>query len=226
MRALSDSEITGEVIAAFGASPHVKETNIIVETLNGKVMLSGVVDTLKEKEIAEEIALSINGVRAVENNLTVASDGEHPDIQIEKELSEKFASQPDLISVGAKSCHGTVVLMGKVPSLAVKEHAIEIAESVKGVRDVICEIHIAPGEPIDDVTIANDVAEAISDDPRVTVLNLDVHSHDGVVHIYGEVTNEKQWDTIKEIAAAVPGVQRVENHLIITEGQGSKSSYE
>ncbi|MCL6518536.1 MAG: BON domain-containing protein [Armatimonadetes bacterium] len=225
MKARSDDEITGEIIAAFGASPYVKETNIIVETHDGKVILSGVVDTLEEKEIAGEIAQSIKGVKAVENDITVSSDGEHPDIEIEKELSEKFASEPDLISVGARSYHGTVVLMGKVPSLAVKKHAIEIAESVRGVREVISDIHIAPGKPIDDVTIANDVAETISDDPRLTVLNLDVQSHDGVVRIYGEVTNEKQRDLAKEIASAVPGVQQVENHLIIKKAE-EEYSYE
>ncbi|MDH7482632.1 MAG: BON domain-containing protein [Armatimonadota bacterium] len=225
MKVRSDDEITGDIIAAFGASPYVKETNIIVETQDGKVILSGVVDTLEEKEIAGEIAKSIKGVKAVENDITVSSDGEHPDIEIEKELSEKFASEPDLISVGARSYHGTVVLMGKVPSLAVKKHAIEIAESVKGVREVICDIHIAPGKPIDDVTIANDVAEAISDDPRLTVLNLDVQSHDGVVRIYGEVTNEKQRDLAKEIASAVPGVQQVENHLIVKKAE-EEYSYE
>ena len=214
MVSLRDEAITGEVVAALGASPDVNATNIRVHTESGWVRLTGIVDTLREKEIAEEITKHVAGVVGVENDLTVGSDKQISDSEIEEVLNAKL-TEAGLSEIGAKVEAGSAFLMGVIPSLAVKKRAIEIAASVKGVREVVSELEIAAGEPIDDLTLADDVAEALSDDPRIDVMDLRVRSKDGYVCITGEVTADWQRDLATDIAEAVPGVKGVENHLVV-----------
>ena len=74
---LDSSVITSKVIAKLVASKETSAAAINVETFKGVVQLSGFVSTydeaLKAGEIAEELApaLAIEGVRKVENKLTV-----------------------------------------------------------------------------------------------------------------------------------------------------------
>jgi len=205
----SDDAITGDVIAALGASPRVHAAELFVRTKSGWVRLEGVVGTLEEKEAAEQIAADVARVAGVENDLVISADRDVSDLQIAEELN----ADPDLTGIGAKVNGGTAFLMGKVPSLAVKSKAIDVAGGVKGVRQVISELGIAAGEPVDDITLANDVAEALSDDPEIDLLDLDVKAVDGSVLITGEVPSERHLDLISRRAAAVPGVQYLENRV-------------
>jgi len=209
----SDDAITGDVIAALGASPRVHAAELFVRTKSGWVRLEGVVGTLEEKEAAEQIAADVARVAGVENDLVISADRDVSDLQIAEELTARLNADPDLTGIGAKVNGGTAFLMGKVPSLAVKSKAIDVAGGVKGVRQVISELGIAAGEPVDDITLANDVAEALSDDPEIDLLDLDVKAVDGSVLITGEVPSERHLDLISRRAAAVPGVQYLENRV-------------
>jgi osmotically-inducible protein OsmY len=212
-----DDEITGDVIAALGATPQVKETSVLVNTRNRRVILSGAVDTYGEKLAAEEIARGIPGVKAVENDLAVAVERETSDQEIEGCILKRLSDIPELSGVGIRSKQGDVVLMGKLPSLALEQRALDEAASVRGVGAVVSDIEIAPGMPIDDVTMANDVTEALSDDPRLYLQNMDIRAADGFVDLWGEAPDERQASIAVEVAAAVPGVQRIESHIVVRE---------
>ena len=68
---LKSSAITADVKAKLLAEPTVKSLKISVETVNGKVILTGNVDTPQQKETAGTVAGQANGVTAVENDLIV-----------------------------------------------------------------------------------------------------------------------------------------------------------
>ncbi len=70
---IDDTTITTKIRAAFVESDLVDATSIKVETLDGEVMLSGYAKSLAEKDAAETIARSTNGVRMVNNALEVRS---------------------------------------------------------------------------------------------------------------------------------------------------------
>lgn len=212
MRPKDDQEIIGEVIAALAASPNVHAMNIRVDSDQGHVRLVGVVDTLDEKVAACEIALRIPGVKEVENHLVVAADGKVSDLELEREEEQRLAEE-GLQEVGVRVNAGTAFLMGVVPSHSVEEQAIDAAGSVQGVREVVSELDVAAGRPVDDVGLANDVSEALSDDTRLNILHLDVRAEDGVVEMSGEVTTQRQRMIAAEVAEAVPGVRRLENRL-------------
>ena len=68
---IDDAAITTAVKAKFVENTQVDAAAIGVETLEGTVMLSGFAKTLSEKSLAESIARSTKGVKAVKNQLAV-----------------------------------------------------------------------------------------------------------------------------------------------------------
>ncbi len=70
---LDDASITAKVKAAFMQDDWVKGRNISVRTDRGVVDLTGNVNSKQESDRATELATKIKSVKAVHNNLTVAS---------------------------------------------------------------------------------------------------------------------------------------------------------
>jgi hyperosmotically inducible protein len=68
---VDDTAITAAVKGRYIDNPDVSASSINVETLNGTVMLSGFAKSLKEKTIAANIAVKVNGVKAVKNEIAV-----------------------------------------------------------------------------------------------------------------------------------------------------------
>jgi len=70
---LADTMVTAKVKAALLKDMQLTGLDIEVETYEGKVQLSGYVDTKSQVRRAAEVAASISGVTAVTNSLLVKS---------------------------------------------------------------------------------------------------------------------------------------------------------
>jgi hyperosmotically inducible protein len=68
---IDDTTLTASVKTKLAADKLANLTRIDVDTYNGVVSLNGVVSTPADKERAEQIAQSVEGVRKVVNNLQV-----------------------------------------------------------------------------------------------------------------------------------------------------------
>ena len=68
---VDDTAITTTVKARFVDNKDVDASSIRVETLNGTVMLSGFAKNTTEKSTAGNIAMKVNGVKTVKNEITV-----------------------------------------------------------------------------------------------------------------------------------------------------------
>lgn len=68
---IDDTTITTQVKARFVDNTEVDASAISVETLKGTVMLSGFAKNATEKSMAEKIAIGVNGVKAVKNEIAV-----------------------------------------------------------------------------------------------------------------------------------------------------------
>ena len=71
---VEDTWVTTKIQAQYFADPDVSGLEVDVTTVNGVVTLSGSVDSDTEKTLAEEIARETEGVRRVENRLTVGAE--------------------------------------------------------------------------------------------------------------------------------------------------------
>lgn len=70
---IDDTAITTAVKARFVENKDVDATSISVETLNGTVLLSGFAKNSTEKTRAEELAMSVKGVKSVRNEIALRS---------------------------------------------------------------------------------------------------------------------------------------------------------
>ena len=70
-RVLSDTAITTKVKALLLAEKGVPSTSISVETYEGRVLLSGFVDTKDQIGKAGKVAAGVSGVKKVQNQLVV-----------------------------------------------------------------------------------------------------------------------------------------------------------
>ncbi len=68
---VDDASITTSVKARFVDNRDVDASSIKVETLNGTVMLSGFAKSSTEKTTAENIAMKVNGVKMVKNEIAL-----------------------------------------------------------------------------------------------------------------------------------------------------------
>ena len=68
---VDDATITTQIKSRFVENDQVAASSIRVETLNGTVMLSGFAKNTSEKNTAESIAMKVNGVKMVKNEIAV-----------------------------------------------------------------------------------------------------------------------------------------------------------
>ena len=71
--AIDDEGISMHVRSALSNDPEYKYDGVSVKTFKGTVQLSGFVDTHAQKSRAADLAKNVEGVKAVDNNITVKS---------------------------------------------------------------------------------------------------------------------------------------------------------
>lgn len=141
----TDSGITSVIEASLEANDKVKEGQVEVETREGTVYLTGVVDTEEGRREAGRVAWRTEGVKGVLNDLTV---GERTvgswidDVMISSTVKSKLIRNSGIKAgdIDVSSSQGVVTLIGRVSSQAIKTEAESIARDTKGVTDVNNEL--------------------------------------------------------------------------------------
>ncbi len=71
------------------------------------------------------------------------------------------------------------------------------------------------GEFVDDSTITAKVKSAFVQDSQVKANDISVTTHKGTVQLSGFVASAQQKDRAEELAKAIPGVQSVQNDIVV-----------
>jgi hyperosmotically inducible periplasmic protein len=148
--AIDDSAITTKIKAKFLADDRVKSSHIKVVTTNGVVTLTGSALTSESKAAAEEVAMQVDGVKSVDNELgphatsgsthkaMATAEREGSDGWITTKVKSEILS--DSVSHGfdvhVDTAHGVVTLTGRLPNRDAVAHVKDLAERVKGVKSV------------------------------------------------------------------------------------------
>jgi osmotically-inducible protein OsmY len=148
--AFRDGWVEGKLETAIIMNEHLNPFKIDIGVDNNVATLGGVVSTDIEKELAENIALGVDGIDDVDNKIRVvkgarkATEGSETnnfsqrmkDASITASVKTKLLTSPNIsglaINVDTKNSH--VVLQGKVDTSAQKDLAEAIA---KGTDDVV-----------------------------------------------------------------------------------------
>lgn len=124
-------------------------------------------------------------------------------IAVDERLSRDQETAP--LSIDISVTRGVIHLAGEVTSRDQQRRTVELARSVEGVKDVVDEMHLS------DATIVAAVKRALSDDPLVGKIPIEVTSSRGTVRLVSDQTDKDQRARAREISAKVDGVKQVED---------------
>ena len=135
--ARDDFAVKDDVRAGFMHAPPLQDETLHITISNGHVILTGVVGSEYEKELAANIAASVPGVQWVENKLRVDLLAPRTDRQITADVQSKLKWDPGLVNpeIRVNVQNGSVRLSGAVESGSAWERALEDAQ-VAGARAV------------------------------------------------------------------------------------------
>lgn len=184
----NDFEINAAVDRKLLYDSSVPGNDIDVGTVNGIVILSGIVPNILAKERATAIAESIKGVRSVVNNLTVnAVSRTNRDIRMDVEAALLYDPATDAYEVTPTVHDGVVTLTGTVDSWQEKNLAASVAKGVRGVTGVTNDITVVYKAQRPDSEIAADVEGTLKRDVWVKDRWIHTAVHDGKVTLTGTV---------------------------------------
>lgn len=180
---LSEARIEGQIVATYALNRHLNPFEFQIEVDGDTVMLSGEVDEAIDKDLAEQVALGVDGVKTVKNHIKVNENYKPKPSQDSNErgFSEAVSDatttasvksmllwngNTDGMDINVDTHHGIVTLTGTVDSGAEKELAERLAENTDGVRDVENKLKVkaenaSMGDKV--AATADEAGEAVSD---------------------------------------------------------------
>jgi osmotically-inducible protein OsmY len=221
-----DTDIAQDVRHRIVNSSAIVSNNIDVFSINGKVTLTGEVDSWGEKEEAGLLASEVRGVTSVRNDLVVRYKSKRSDQEIKKNAIGVLDRDVYLtglpIDVSVKD--GVVTLKGEVGSLYEKQRAASKIFWSDNVRTVENELEVRSWEnrserkgnrvPTDS-ELDDAVTAELVQDSRIDDSNIDIHVFSGQVTLTGSVPTHYQKRIAGEDAKNIVGVGWVSNNLYV-----------
>jgi len=211
----SDEDIKKAVEDVFSYDLRVPSYKINVEVENGIVTLTGVVDNLRSKRIAEKDAKNTLGVLTVENRLKVRREEPPVDSVISENVRDALKWDPvvERHDITVLTRNNKVFLFGNVDSRYEKMHAEAITSQVFGAVEVENNLEISEGWIWEsDEEIKEDIKNELFWSIFVDSGDIQVIVDDGIVDLYGSVDT---WGEVKNAVdnAYEDGAKKVRNHL-------------
>ncbi len=146
-RMMDDSAITTRIKNAMIKDGIIKAHQVDVDTVNGHVTLSGVVESTTVSRRAVQIATGEAGVKSVKNNLQIGQktwSETFNDNWLGSKIKSKLMAEPEIrsLNIDVDVHKGVVTLTGVVGDSYQRKRAIEIARSTEGVRRVVDNLKV------------------------------------------------------------------------------------
>lgn len=149
---LRDAWLDGKLETALLFNEHLNSFNINTDVEHSVAYLNGAVESEIDRDLAEEIAKSINGITAVENHLVIEEFEKDVDKSNESSVFKQSVVDATLtakvkskllvndntggLAIDVDTNQGVVTLNGAVASEQEKDLAEQIARNTSGVLDV------------------------------------------------------------------------------------------
>ena len=160
----------------------IDPTGIDVKVENGNVTLTGMVETLEEKLLVDNLIASTQGAKALTNAIQVTPTTTK-DETIQRAVKETFKTVPALQNkdIQVAVSQGIVTLKGAVEKRSHSLAAANAAKSVPGAIEVVNLIKV--GTPRPDRDIERDVVFYLQSSSIVNLDDVDYSVDDGMVTV-------------------------------------------
>lgn len=237
-RQLSEARQEGSIWTAIALNRHLSPFSIDVDVETGTATLTGTVETEVDRDLAEQVALGIDGVDSVDNQLEI-----DPNVESNDKTSD-FATQvrdatitatvkskllwnrhTEGLDINVDTKDGVVTLQGTAQSSEARDLAGKLAANTDSVRDVENGIDVvdAPGTADKAKSAMNQAGEAVSDawvtskvkssllfNRNLDGLEIEVETADGEVSLAGVVNSSEEKALAEETAGNIRGVKGVD----------------
>jgi hyperosmotically inducible protein len=144
----SDGWLGMKVKGALFFNRNVSAVNTQVDVANGVVTLKGQAESQAQKDLTGEYAKDIDGVKSVDNQMTIAPTASKPDEKKDNKIDDASITAQVKIAflthhstsafkTGVETTNGIVTLSGSATSGAAKDMATKVAKDIRGVTDVV-----------------------------------------------------------------------------------------
>lgn len=187
--------------------------DIHVTTNHGCVNLTGVANVLYEKLKCEEIAKKVQGVKKIENNIAITTDGTVTDKELTAKLNNNLKTSPNsdkFLGVTGKVNGGSAMLIGEIESEKYKKQALMAACKTYGIKDVVNSIDVSGTS--EDVNLRNTIYQKLLDN-KINISDITYIVKRNNVTLNGFATNEREINYIVDIIESIETVKHVTNNL-------------
>jgi osmotically-inducible protein OsmY len=212
-----DVGLRNDVLRALEWEPAIDPAGIGVAVEDRVVTLFGHVDSLARMRAVERAVHRVRGVAAVvdeiEIRLPIESQRSDAEIARAAAMALEWNVWVPHGRVTPMVHDGVVVLSGDVDRQYQREAAVEAVRTLLGVRRVIDEIALVPGEPHVDAKAA--VEQALARSSEIDASGITVELAGARIVLRGAVRTWAEREEAERIAWAAPGTAAVENELAI-----------
>jgi osmotically-inducible protein OsmY len=216
---MDNIQLRQHIVDELDFEPSIDATKIGVAVSEGVVTLTGHLSSYAEKITAEEAVRRIKGVQAIANEIEVRYPGEKAtsDDEIAKRALNILKWNDVIPSDGVqvKVSKGWVTLSGEVAWQYQRKAAEDAVRKMTGVIGVINNISLKPSVLVKDVKERIESALQRHAEIEAGAIQVSVRGENRVV-LEGKVDNWDERQAVENAAWSVPGVQSVDDRLIIT----------
>lgn len=213
----SNQELQRDVQNAIKWEPLLHAAEIGVTVDDGIVSLTGIVDSYVKKMEAENAAKRVVGVKAIAEEIQVKLHDSY--FKTDADIASDALSSLELnwlvpherIKVIVEK--GWVTLEGEVPWNYQKDAANRAVAYLTGVRGV--SNHISIKSEVNDSIKTDRIIDALSNSWALENCNILVQVKNSIVILTGVVNSWYERDEASRIAWNTPGVNGVENNLVV-----------
>jgi osmotically-inducible protein OsmY len=192
-----------------------REIGIAVK--QGIVTLSGHVSSYAERWAAQDAVRSIEGVKALANEIAVKlpAGGQRSDTEIAESVMTALRLNISVPAADIKVIvrEGWVTLSGQVALWYQKEAAATTVRNIQGVKGIANEISVKA--PVSKSDIKTRIEEAFRRHAHIDADKIRVQVASGTVTLEGEVESWRERDEAESAVWAAPGVTSVQDRLVV-----------
>ncbi|MCE2482642.1 MAG: BON domain-containing protein [Alphaproteobacteria bacterium] len=151
------------------------------------------------------------------------------DTSIKFRINERLMSHDQRLWTKANLdvVEGRVLITGVVPAVADRDKATDLAWEVRGVREVLNELQVAPAGDAEsfvrDASITAQLRFKVLTDRDIVAINFTITTVNGIVYLLGIARSDAEHRRLVDHARNVGGVAKVVSHVLVTDDPRRKA---